>query len=63
MTYHYKHPEGVVEEDDGGSHEHGEADEFVKLSRRRKSQTARQSICKVACLVTILGFNLGRGAG
>ncbi len=29
--YHEKSPDGVVEEDDGGGHEHGEADEFVEL--------------------------------
>lgn len=30
-TYHCQCPDGVVEEDDGGGHQHGEADEFVKL--------------------------------
>ena len=29
--YHQQSPDGVVEEDDGGGHEHGEADEFVEL--------------------------------
>lgn len=33
-AYHEKRPDGVVEEYDGGSHEHGEANEFVKLRRR-----------------------------
>lgn len=28
---HEKGPNGVVEEDDGGGHEHGEADDFVQL--------------------------------
>lgn len=34
-TYHEQSPEGVVEEDDRGSHEHGDAYEFVKLCARR----------------------------
>jgi len=29
--YHGQRPDGVVEEDDRGGHEHGEADEFVEL--------------------------------
>ena len=29
--YHEKCPDGVVEEDNGGGHEHGEAYEFVEL--------------------------------
>lgn len=30
-AYHEQRPEGVVEEDDRGGHEHGDAHEFVKL--------------------------------
>jgi hypothetical protein len=30
-AYHQQGPDGVVEEDDGRGHEHGEADEFVEL--------------------------------
>jgi hypothetical protein len=30
-THHKKGPDGVIQEDDGGGHEHGEAYEFVKL--------------------------------
>lgn len=30
-TYHQQGPDGVVQEDDRGGHEHGEADEFVEL--------------------------------
>lgn len=29
--YHNQRPDGVVEEDDGSSHKHGETDKFVKL--------------------------------
>lgn len=29
--YHEQSPEGIVEEDDRGSHKHGDAYEFVKL--------------------------------
>lgn len=29
--YHEEGPDCVVEEDDGGGHEHGEADEFIEL--------------------------------
>jgi hypothetical protein len=29
--YHQEGPDGVVEEDHRGGHEHGEADEFVEL--------------------------------
>lgn len=31
FIYHEQSPEGVVEEDDRGCHEHGDAHEFVKL--------------------------------
>lgn len=31
-TYHQQSPDGVVEEEDGGSHEHGETGKFVQLS-------------------------------
>lgn len=31
IIYHEQGPEGVVEEDDRGGHEHGDAHEFVKL--------------------------------
>lgn len=31
--YHQQCPDGVVEEDDGSGHEHGEAHEFVELCR------------------------------
>lgn len=30
-TDHQECPDGVVEEDGGGDHQHGEADEFVEL--------------------------------
>lgn len=30
-TYHQKRPHGIVQEHNGGGHEHGEADESVKL--------------------------------
>lgn len=30
-TYHSQCPDGVVKEDSGGGHKHGEADNFVKL--------------------------------
>jgi hypothetical protein len=30
-TYHSQRPDGVVEEDDRGGHQHGETNEFVKL--------------------------------
>lgn len=30
-TYHEKCPDGVVGEDDGSGHEHGETDNFVQL--------------------------------
>ena len=30
-AYHQQSPDGVVEEDDGSSHEHGETCEFVQL--------------------------------
>jgi hypothetical protein len=33
---HQKSPDRVVEKDDGGSHEHGEADEFVEHCRCAK---------------------------
>lgn len=33
-THHKNCPDGVVEEDDGGGHEHGEADELVELDKR-----------------------------
>jgi hypothetical protein len=36
--YHEESPDGVVEEDDGGGHEHGEADEFVELQERWLAQ-------------------------
>ena len=32
MAYNHKDPEGVVEEDYRGGHEHGEADEAVELA-------------------------------
>lgn len=31
-TYHQERPHGIVQEHNGGGHEHGEADESVKLS-------------------------------
>lgn len=31
--YHEKGPDGVVEEDDGCGHKHGETDEFIELVR------------------------------
>lgn len=31
FSYHEEGPDGVVEEDDGGSHKHGETDELVEL--------------------------------
>lgn len=31
--YHEEGPDGVVEEDDGGGHQHGETDELVELLR------------------------------
>lgn len=30
-SYHEEGPDGVVEEDDGGGHQHGETDELVEL--------------------------------
>ena len=30
-THHQQSPDSVVEEDEGGGHEHGEAYEFVEL--------------------------------
>lgn len=33
-TNHEKRPDGVVEEDDGGGHQHGEANELVELRAR-----------------------------
>ena len=32
-AHHKQGPDGVVEEDDSGHHEHGEADEFVELEK------------------------------
>lgn len=32
-VYHEKGPDGVVEEDDGCGHKHGETDEFIELGR------------------------------
>lgn len=32
-AYHEQGPDGVVGKDDRGGHEHGEANEFVKLQR------------------------------
>jgi hypothetical protein len=37
-TYHSQCPDGVVQEDDGGHHEHGEANDFVELQARDVSQ-------------------------
>ena len=34
LSYHEEGPDCVVEEDDGGGHEHGEADEFIELDER-----------------------------
>lgn len=31
FSYHEEGPDGVVEEDDGGGHQHGETDELVEL--------------------------------
>lgn len=31
VTYHEQSPDGVVDENEGGGQEHGEADEFVEL--------------------------------
>lgn len=35
-SYHEEGPDGVVEEDDGGGHQHGEADELVELLREEQ---------------------------
>lgn len=35
MAYHQKSPNGIIQEDDGGGHEHGEADKLVELCNRR----------------------------
>lgn len=34
LSYHEEGPDGVVEEDDGGGHKHGETDELVELGSR-----------------------------
>lgn len=55
-TNHDQCPDGVVKKDDGRSHEHGEADEFVKL--RRDKMLARDiqsmSFWEKECLVPSL---------
>lgn len=33
-SYHEEGPDGVVEEDDGGGHQHGETDELVELGEQ-----------------------------
>lgn len=37
-SYHEEGPDGVVEEDDGGGHQHGETDELVELLREGVGQ-------------------------
>ena len=34
VAYHQQRPDAVVGEDDRGSHEHGEADEFLELRKK-----------------------------
>lgn len=35
-AYHQKRPNGIIQKNDGGGHEHGETDKLVKLSIRRR---------------------------
>lgn len=39
-THHSQRPDRVVEEDDGGSHEHGDSDESPELDLRQKSKVS-----------------------
>jgi hypothetical protein len=40
-TYHKKSPDGIVQEDDGSSREHGEADELVELECRKLGEVSK----------------------
>ena len=74
-THHYQRPDAVVEEYDRGSHEHGEADEFVQLSMskgakvsspwalRRVRTTALSPATRVGAVANATNYPLSEGKG
>lgn len=46
FSYHEEGPDGVVEENDGGGHQHGETDELVELGERLAFCSLLLALCR-----------------